>query len=63
MTTFGDGSRRKIGTQTQTLVHCNFGWGGSKDGYYVPEILILQQDPLYEKIAKGHPISAVKWKS
>ena len=31
---FSDGSKRKIGTQEQTLMHCNFGWKGTADGYY-----------------------------
>ncbi|MBS6099138.1 MAG: C10 family peptidase [Alistipes sp.] len=26
-----------MGTQTQTLVHCNFGWNGTADGYYSPD--------------------------
>jgi len=34
MTSSGDGSKRKIGTQTQMLVHCNFGWKGTADRYY-----------------------------
>lgn len=33
---FIDGSQRFVGTQTQTLVHCNFGWNGTADGYYFP---------------------------
>ena len=34
---FIDGSQRFVGTQTQTLVHCNFGWNGTADGYYSPD--------------------------
>lgn len=31
---YNDGSKKKYMTQGQRLVHCNFGWEGSHDGYY-----------------------------
>ena len=31
---FSDGSKRLVDIQTQTLMHCNFGWNGVADGYY-----------------------------
>lgn len=53
MTSSGDGSKRKIGTQTQKFVHCNFGWGGSKDGYYVPKIFDTAAGPIIRENSKG----------
>lgn len=40
-----DGSQTVVGRKTQSLVHCNWGWSGSCDGYYVSDVFNLIAGP------------------
>lgn len=32
---YPNGTRNKVGIDNQILLHCNYGWGGSANGYYI----------------------------
>ncbi len=38
-----DGSRQPYGTERQKLVHCNWGWDGSHNGYYISGVFDLNK--------------------
>ncbi len=42
---YNDGSKKKYMTQGQRLVHCNFGWGGTANGYYYYGAFDLRNGP------------------
>lgn len=32
---YPDGTRKQVGQENQLLIHCNYGWGGNANGYYI----------------------------
>ncbi|WP_036879844.1 C10 family peptidase [Xylanibacter oryzae] len=34
-------------------VHCNWGWGGDRNGYFLSDVLNAEQDPVYDDGAKS----------
>lgn len=32
---YPDGTRKQVGQENQLLIHCNYGWGGNGNGYYI----------------------------
>ena len=47
------GEKHVVDSKHRYLVHCNYGWGGSKDGYYNPEIFDTAAGPIIRENSKG----------
>ena len=45
-TYYRNGSTSQEGPYPQTLVHCNYGWKGSSDGYYSSGVFDLNFGPI-----------------
>lgn len=43
-----------IGQETADLVHCNFGWGGTCNGYYLSNVFVLTGGPVIPDPISGH---------
>ena len=46
--------------QTRELVHCNFGWGGLSDGYYVSEAFDTSTDPVMRSSEDNEKVEIIQ---
>ena len=47
------GEKTVVNRELRYFLHCNYGWGGSKDGYYFDGIFDTNHKPTINKNSKG----------